>query len=391
MGNNARALPGSASLLPGYIDKYDIAIIGSGLVGSSLAHGLKRSQKKIVLVDTKPLSALDETKTRPISLTHSSMCILKKLDVWQHLNPYATPIQTVHVSEQGAFNAVRIRARDYGLEALGYVVPLHHLYNHLIAHLHQQTNLNVQTEISVTGLHYIQDGIELQLSDHSTLQTKLLIAADGAHSTIRDLLNIQTSTQHTQEQVIVANLTASHAFTAYERFTPEGIIALLPQAHNRCGLVWTTREPAALLNLSDKDFLNLLQEKMGYKLGKLSNLSPRFSQALEFNMAHEQVRPHCVLLGNAAHTFYPIAAQGFNLSLSDMAALVDIIESQRPLEDYLQLRKPIQDSTALFTQSLAAIFTDDNLIKKIGRRSALGLLIKLPFLKNKLARFAMGQ
>ena len=97
------------------------------------------------------------------------------------------------------------------------------------------------------------------------------------------------------------------------------------------------------------------------------------------------------MLGNAAHTFYPIAAQGFNLSLSDMATLVKIIEANRPLDDYLQLRKPIQHSTEQFTQSLAAIFTNDNIMSKIGRRGALGLFTKLPFLKNRLARFAMGQ
>ena len=197
------------------MEKYDIAIIGSGLVGSSLAHGLKHADKKIVLIDAKPLHPLDETKTRPISLTHSSMCILKNLGLWEKLSPYATPIQTVHVSEQAAFNAVRIRASDYELEALGYVVPLHHLYNNLIANLHQQANLNVKTSVSVATLKYIQEGIELQLNNHEIIQAGLVVAADGAQSTVRDLLNIQTTTEHCEEHVIVANLTAAHNFTAY--------------------------------------------------------------------------------------------------------------------------------------------------------------------------------
>lgn len=368
----------------------DIAIIGSGLVGSSLAHGLKYSNKKIVLVDAKSLLPLDESKSRPISLNDNSVSILKNLQLWDKLKPHATPIQAVHISEKGCFNAVRIRANDYQLEALGYVVSLHHLYNNLIANLHQQTNLTLKTPLTIQSLKYIENGLELQLSNDEMIQANLVIAADGAQSTIRDLLAIQTETKPNQDHVIVASLTAKHNNTAYERFTSDGIIALLPQPNNRCNLVWTTPEPEKWLSLSDQEFLEHLQTNIGYKLGKLSNLSPRFSQPLEFNVAKEQVRPHCVLLGNAAHTFYPIAAQGFNLSLADMATLVDVIDSCQPLDDYVVSRQRPQQLTTVFTQLLADIFSSNFLPTKICRRSALALLTKIPALKNSLAQFAMG-
>ena len=370
--------------------EYDIAIIGSGLVGSSLAHGLKHLHKKIVLVDAKLLSALDDSKSRPISLNHNSVEIFKKLQLWDTLKPHATPIETVHISEKGAFNAVRIRANDYQLEALGYVVPLHHLYNNLIANLHQQNNVTLKTPLSVTALKYIENGLELRLNNDDIIEANLVVAADGAQSTIRDLLNIQTETRPNQEHVIVASLTATHHNTAYERFTQDGIIALLPQPNHRCNLVWTTSQPQRWLSLSDQEFLDCLQQNIGYKLGKLSNLSQRFSQPLEFNVAKEQVRPHCVLLGNAAHTFYPIAAQGFNLSLADMAALVDIIETERSLNDYVTSRQHPQQLTTVFTHSLADIFASKLLPMKICRRSALALLTKIPALKDHLAHFAMG-
>ena len=183
----------------------------------------------------------------------------------------------------------------------------------------------------------------------------------------------------------------NHQNIAYERFTQEGIVALLPQQNNRCGLVWTTKTPETLLALSDEDFLKKVQDHMGFKLGKLSDISPRFSQPLQFTVAKEQIRPHCVLLGNAAHTFYPIAAQGFNLSLSDMAALVEIIESNQPLNAYDKWRNNYQSSTTIFTQSLANVFASELLGIKTCRQASLALLTKIPVIRHLLANFAMGK
>lgn len=371
-------------------DHYDIAIVGCGLVGSSLAHALAQTDKKILLLDAKPLLKLDASKTRPISLNYSSVCILKNLKLWEKLTPFATPIDTVHISEKGCFGAVRICANDYNIAALGQVLPLHHLYNNLIEALHQQANLTLLTPVAVEALKTLDNGMALTLSNQSRVTADLVIGADGANSTVRNRLNIQTDTKTSAEKAIVATLTATHNNTAYERFTKDGIVALLPQANNRCGLVWTTKNAEHLLHRSDAAFLETLQAQMGFKLGQLTNISPRFAQDLQFTVAKEQTRPHCVLLGNAAHTFYPIAAQGFNLSLSDMAALVETIETNKPLSAYEAWRNSYQSSIMQFTQSLAFVFGQDVLPIKAGRQAGLAMLAKIPTLKHLLANFAMG-
>lgn len=371
--------------------KTDLAIVGSGLAGASLALALQHSGMQVALIEAKPLQKLDAKRTRPISLNVCSVNILKNLGLWQSLSADATPIKQVHVSEQGCFSAVRIDASDYDLDALGYVVPLHLLYNHLLEAIKNIANIKLLNPYRLQQLKQDETGVDLRFDNGKSLRANKVIAADGMQSTVRKLLHIAVKTQTSTEQAVIANLHADHHHIAYERFTKEGIIALLPQANKQCGLVWTSDKADALAALDDIAFLQKLQAHTGYKVGELSAVSKRIIQPLNVIIAEQQVKKHCVLLGNAAHTFYPIAAQGFNLSLRDMATLVDVLQHQQDLREYESKRSSAQFATTFFTQFLADVYASENHTVKCARRASLASLNKIPALRHRLANFAMGR
>lgn len=369
---------------------YDILIVGCGLVGASLAKALCHCPKKIAIIDAKTPQPLTEAQTRPISLSYGSHLILKRYGLWETLAAHTTPIHTVHISEKGHFGVTKLQASDMEVDALGYVVPLHSLYNTLQQSLNKQTNLTLITPNAVTDATYIRDGMKLTLQDDTTLTAKLVIAADGTHSAMRQLMQIGVDCVDNQEHAIVATLSAQHQNVAYERFTKLGVIALLPQAQNRVGLVWTSKDPQTILALDDTAFLTLLQKQIGYRLGKLHEVSARHSHPLKTLLAKEQTRPHFVLLGNAAHTLYPLAAQGFNLSLGDLATLADVIASEKPLATYDALRQRPQQQIAWLTQSLSSIFTHHNKAATLARNIGLLAFDHCLPIKRKLTKLTMG-
>ncbi|OHC11114.1 MAG: 2-octaprenyl-6-methoxyphenyl hydroxylase, partial [Pseudomonadales bacterium GWC1_66_9] len=247
----------------------------------------------------------------------------------------------------------------------------------------------------------LRDGYRLQLDDDSHLDCALAVLADGGRSDLREQLGIHVRQQPYGQTALIANLTPSepHRGQAFERFTQDGPMALLPLADNRCALVWTrpTGDAGRLLALDERQFLAELQQQFGYRLGAFRQLGARHLYALALVEAEEQVRPHLALLGNAAHSLHPIAGQGYNLSLRDTLCLAEgLLDSPAEPGDFATLlryqarQRLDQQLTVGFSDRLTRLFGMATPLLAGGRSFGLLGLDLLPPAKRWFARQAMG-
>lgn len=386
--------------------RVQLAIIGGGLVGASLALALQETARqrgwRIALIEPfAPGSAYQPSyDARCTALSYGSRLIYERLGLWQAIAQRAEAIQQIHVSDRGRFGATRLQAIEEGVPALGYVVE-----NAWIGHcLWQALDGEVvqwHCPAEVTALQRLDDGYRLSLGDGARLDCDLAVLADGGRSGLREQLGIGVSHRPYGQSALIANITPleAHRGQAFERFTDDGPMALLPLTDNRCALVWTRADADAerLLKLSEAAFLGELQQAFGYRLGALRRVGARHRYPLALVEAAEQVRPHLVVLGNAAHSLHPIAGQGYNLSLRDTLALAEVLQAgSAPLGDfatlqgYLQRQRLDQQLTLGFSDRVTRLFSNAQPLLTAGRNLGLLGLDLLPPAKRWFARQAMG-
>ncbi|MBP6104608.1 MAG: FAD-dependent monooxygenase [Gammaproteobacteria bacterium] len=323
----------------------DILIVGGGLVGLSLAAALRGSPLSVALVDAQapPPKPDKSLKARALVLNAGSVNYLKKLGVWSALAADATPLCAVHLSKQGCLARTRFRASDYDLDHFGHVIAADHLLYGM--HHAVQDTLKIYHERKITSLQRSTEGWDLVFEDASTLQAKLIVAADGVDSFVRASQGIAVEVITDDNQALMFNmlLAQDHQGIAYERWTSDGSIALLPFGGKRVKGVWMVpkAQAQALLSLSDTAFLAAVQDCFGYSLGLFQALSVVQAMPLRRLQSTTLYDHHLVLIGNAANTLHPIAAQGFNLGLRDVAALAKILNtvSQKDLLSTIALLK----------------------------------------------------
>ena len=384
----------------------DIAIIGGGLVGASLAVALQAEAKQrgwsICLIEpfTPGNGYQPSYDARSTALSFGSQQIYQRLGLWQHISQRAEPIKQIHVSDRGRFAAARLSAKEEGVPALGYVVENAWLGECLWQALDQQV-VGWRSPAQVTRMQALADGYRLTLDDGSELECSLAILSEGGRSGLREQLGIAVSNTPYGQSALIANVspTDAHNGLAFERFTEEGPMAMLPLADNRCALVWTraTQEAERLFALSDVAFLSELQQAFGYRLGSLCQVGTRYLYPLALTAAKEQVRQHLVVLGNAAHSLHPIAGQGYNLSLRDTLVLAEtLLASSAPLGDlatlqrYLSSQQVDQQLTVGFSDQVTRLFSTGQPLLAAGRNLGLLGLDLLPPAKRWFARQAMG-
>ncbi|MBB3102630.1 2-octaprenyl-6-methoxyphenyl hydroxylase [Azomonas macrocytogenes] len=384
----------------------EIAIIGGGLVGASLAlalqTGARRRGWRIRLIEPFIPGAGYQPSydSRSSALSFGTRQLYQRLGIWSRIAERAEPILQIQVSERGRFGVTRLDAAKEGVSALGYVVD-----NAWIGHCLWQA-LDDEVVIrdcpaEVRQLQADERGYRLELADGRKLVCSLAILADGGRSGLREQLGILAQTSSYAQTALIANLTASrpHGGVAYERFSKDGPMALLPLPENRCALVWTRPEGDAdrLLGLSDAAFLEELQQAFGYRLGTFRQIGERYVYPLALVEAEEQVRSGLVVLGNAAHSLHPIAGQGYNLSLRDAQALAETL-LQSPaapgdlatLRGYYERQRADQRLTIGFSDRLVQLFGDSGRLVSLGRTLGLVALDLLPSAKRSFARQAMG-
>lgn len=387
--------------------KTDICIVGGGLVGLAASLTLSAQERTVKLIETTNLlvakpATLD---ARSLALSHSSVQILRSLNLWQRLQSVSSPISHIHVSSAGQFGVTRLDAQSLGLEAMGYVVEYHQLMQLLLERAKEDAHVEIISPASFSGLTRHPDCISLNYQRDGvkkSLKTALLVVADGANSSVRGALGIDAKVLDFNQTAIIANVAINRPVsgTAYERFTPHGPMAMLPLTDQRYSLVWASHpsRAQALIDMPADEFLQELYAHFGYRLGMFSQLGERHQFALRLTRAKQLVAGRCVLIGNAANSLHPVAGQGMNLALRDIAALFDRISNvdlaaeqvYDRLADYQQLRKTDHDQTVRLGNALVRIFSNDLPVLNHARAGALMALDLCPLLKQEFSWLGMG-
>ncbi|MEM9532943.1 MAG: FAD-dependent oxidoreductase, partial [Pseudomonadota bacterium] len=313
---------------------YDIAIVGGGLVGTSLALALDQQGWRVALLERAPFrdTAPPTFDDRTLALSQASQNILDGIGLWSALERDRTAIRQVHVSQPGAPGVVNLVAEDYGLEALGHVVQARGIGREVKAALPQLKQVSLLVPAQVTAIETAESAVTVSY-DHDgetrQLTCRLLIGADGTRSVVRRGLGLEARVHDYEQTAVIANVMpgVDHQGRAFERLTPSGPLAVLPHVERRVGIVWVagTQEAEAVLALDDEAFLAGLQQRFGYRLGELTRPGERASYPITQLALDHPVAQRAVVIGNAAHTLHPVAAQGFHLGLRDVATLAHLL------------------------------------------------------------------
>jgi 2-octaprenyl-6-methoxyphenol hydroxylase len=385
--------------------RVDVAVVGGGLVGASLALALAPTRHSVLLIEAVPpeSAAQPSFDERSSALGNGSRRILEALSVWPHLAAAATPITDIHVSDAGRFGAARLEAGALGLAAFGYVVPNRSLGAALWRAL-EAVPIARRVGARVATVECGADAVQLGLAGpggaSERVRARVVVAADGAQSLVRAAAGIAAEVQDYHQVAIVANLEAERraAGIAYERFTPTGPLALLPLADGRYTVVWTLApEPAArMLASAEPEFRAELQRCLGWRVGCIQAVGRRASYPLALARAQAMIGQRAVLVGNAAQALHPVAAQGFNLGLRDAAVLAELFAaaadpgSPDVLAAYAGARAPDRRGMLAFTDGLVKLFALEH--PALAAARSLGLLAfdLLPPAKRALARVSWG-
>lgn len=317
----------------------DVLIVGGGLVGTSLAIALSRAGVRATLVETRAAGAslADPARERYLALSRASVNALKALDVWSALAPHVSPIQAVHVSRRGGFGRVLLQAGDYDVDRFGVVTPASRLGQALEAALQRCGNL---ARLSPATLQSFECGVDEvkalidQAGSEQPVHASLIVGADGVDSFVRTHAGLPVEREDYGQDALVLSvgLSREHRGVAYERFTDDGAMALLPLPERRAGLVWTLpRERAERIeNLSEHERIGCMQAEFGQRLGRFRAPGHLIRYPLSRSFADTTHRDRIVIIGNAAQNLHPVAAQGFNLGLRDALVLAEEICAALP-------------------------------------------------------------
>ena len=395
-----------------HAQRCDVAIAGGGLVGATLALALARLDLAVVLIEASPFGSAGQPSfdDRTTALSNGSRRIFTALDVWPWLEREATPIRRIHVSDQGRFGFARVDAEQQGLPALGHVITNRAIGAALWRRL-QQTSVRIIAPARVQAMRSGDDQqqIECDLGDGKTLlvEARLAIAADGARSVLRESGGVGAETWDYRQTALVSNVLTQrfHDHVAYERFTPEGPLALLPMSEGRIGLIWTFDSDAApaMAQLADGDFIERLQRAFGFRLGRFMRVGTRQLYPLALTRADQHTAVRLAIVGNAAQALHPIAGQGFNLGLRDAASLAEVLADARAesagafdpgdalvLDRYREWRAADRSNIVRFTDGLVRLFTQPFAPVKVLRDAGLLAFDLLPAAKGALSQLSLG-
>ena len=390
----------------------DVAIVGGGMVGASLALALTGLPLEVVCIEAVAPDAGHQPSfdARTTALSNGSRRILATLGAWPQIRAGATAIRRIHVSERGAFGSAVLDAAEQGLEALGYVAENRVIGEALRGALVRAPRVRTLAPATVTAADPGPDAIALTISTvrgPATLRARLVVAADGADSLVRREAGVDATQRSYGQSAVIATLMPGrfHEHVAYERFTGDGPIALLPIAGGRMGLVWTLAPDAAarVLALPPGAFLAELQAAFGWRVGRLGGLGARHAYPLALTRAESQRAPRVAIIGNASQGLHPIAGQGFNLGLRDAATLAEAIAeavaaaptgvdagADPVLARYVESRRTDRRALIAFTDGLVRLFGVP--LPPLAAARGLGLLafdLSAPA-KDAMSRLSLG-
>lgn len=379
------------------------------MVGASLAVALGDTGVDVVLIEPfAPGTGNNQPSfdDRTTALGNASRRIFESLDVWSAMAAQAAPIRTIHVSDAGRFGFARLKASEQGIDAFGFIVTNRTIGAALWAKLSTVKGITLRVPARTESVEIHDDHAQIVVLDDRTgakesITARLVVAADGAHSSVRAAAGIDAEVEDYDQIAMIANIAADrpHDQTAYERFTQAGPLALLPLHDGSWGLVWSAQpaESARLLALSDESFLQELQTLFGWRAGRFVKVGKRASYPLKLSRALTTVAQRSVLIGNAAQALHPVAGQGFNLGLRDAAMLAELVVSGRDdpgsaelLARFEAWRSGDRSGVIRFTDGLIKLFGDRRPGMGFARNLGLLMFDLAPPAKSALARVSAG-
>ncbi len=386
--------------------QYDVVIAGGAMAGATLALAIEHlSQGALRVAVVEPFKAQSDQHpgfdSRSIALSYGTVNLLRHLELWSAIEPFSTPIEHIHVSDRSHAGMTDITKHDVGVEALGYVVELAdvgRVYQELLTH---STAIDLYCPDSAKHITRTQENVTIELASGELLNAKLLVAADGAVSQCCQQIGLELSEHDFDQVAVIANIVTQepHQGRAFERFTENGPVALLPMSDNRMSLVWCLRpdEAQIVMELSESEFLERLQQDFGWRLGAMQKVGLRASYPLLLRHRKQNMSHRFAIVGNAAQTLHPIAGQGFNLGIRDVVTLAEELVKQgedvgryQGLIRFSQRREADRNETIWLTSSLVHVFSNDLLAMRIGRNTALAAMDNLSIFKQPLLRHTLG-
>lgn len=385
----------------------DVAIVGGGMVGASLALALAGSGRSVVLIESVPFGGASQPSfdERTTALGNASRRIFASLGLWETLAAEAAAITTIHVSDAGRFGFSRLNAAEQGIEAFGFVVPNRSIGAALWERLRTAPDITLRVPARVTEVTVAAEGVRLIIADDSgspeALSARLVVAADGAHSQIRAAAGIGASVEDYGQVAVVANVSTDRppGGVAYERFTREGPLAVLPLHDGALAVIWACRPQLAsdLLVLDESAYLQRLQLRFGWRAGRFVRAARRGAYPLKLTRAAATAGTRTVLIGNAAQALHPVAGQGFNLGLRDAAMLAEVIAgaegdvgTPQLLQRFAAWRAQDRRGVIGFTDGLVKLFAATGLGVGLLRDFGLLLFDLSPTAKSALSRVSAG-
>jgi len=377
----------------------NIVIVGGGPVGMVLSLLLAKNDIASTVLEVRKQGAANQD-TRALALSYGTRRILEKLGIWQSLSAYATAINTIHVSQKGSLGRSVLQATDYQQEALGYVLSYGALCTVLNAELQRFPMAKFIDEAQAEAITYDANQATIRYNRQSEifqLNSQLAVLADGGRS-LEEAAGLKRETKEYGHDALITKVSAElpHHNVAYERFTSDGPMALLPNGERDFSLVWTGKKAliSPLLDLSDAEFLTQFHTQFGDRVGRFLTVEKRMTFPLKLSQLQEVNTPHLVVIGNAAQTMHPVAGQGFNVGLRDAEVLAQQIlntaaggiGTKEMLAAYRASRKTDTKNGLLFTDFLVNIFSNDILGFAKLRSTGLGLFDIVKPVKRHLVR-----
>ncbi len=382
------------------------------MIGSSLGLALRPLRLRVAVVEAVARSAEQQPSfdDRSTALSRSSQRTFEAMGLWAEIVAGSTPIRNIHVSDKGRFGFSHIDASEQKVEALGYVVINRVLGQVLQSSLSGVDGLDLMCPARICEVASTDEEVMTTIEEpggRRTLTCKLLVAADGANSSVRDMIGISASRVDYEQLAVIGNVLPEKVpdNRAYERFTDTGAIAMLPIADEHAAFVWMMPPADAekLLALSDEEFTQRLQDTFGYRLGRFSQVGKRVAYPLALTKANGLIAKRGVVVGNAAHGLHPVAAQGFNLGMRDVATLCDCIADARDdqdatldcgsaaiLENYAEWRRSDQQKLVRFTDGIVRLFGDQRPPVRVLRNLGMLGFDMIPGIRKAFAKHTMG-
>jgi len=390
------------------IQKFAVIVVGGGIVGATVACALAQAGIDVALLDARNPARTwptDPIDIRVSALTRASQNILRAVGAWDAMEQRGIgPYDHMHVWDADSAGVLHFDAADTEFPELGHIVENRVTVASLWDQLESLSSATILCPATVADLQTNNDNAHIVLSDGTILGADLVIAADGRDSALRQMAGIQTTGWEYKQDGLVATISSenSHQFTAWQRFLPEGPLALLPLKNGQCSIVWTLSHDTAqdYLKLSDADFLQTLEQASEGILGKMLTVGPRGAFPLRFQYAQQYSADHFVLIGDAAHAMHPLAGQGANAGLLDAVAIAELIikadQAGRPVGSHKTLRQYERwrkgDNLAMMSSMdvINKMYTTDNEAFRQLRGTGMSWVNHSAWLKNYFNRYAMG-